>query len=139
MTAPATSTPLPASQSTHYDRLGGQAAVARLVDAFYSQMDTRAEARVVRAMHEADLSSTKAVLAFYLTEWLGGPKLYSTQRGHPRLRMRHAHFAIGVAERDAWLACMGAALDATGAQPDLRDELMQAFFKTADWMRNTQA
>jgi len=89
-------------------------------------------------MHEADLASTKTVLVFYLTEWLGGPKEYSTRRGHPRLRMRHAPFSIGVAERDAWLECMLAALEETGAEADLRKQLMQAFFKTADWMRNTQ-
>jgi len=126
------------ARATHFERLGGAAAVARLVDAFYRQMDTRADARGIRAMHEPDLASTKSVLVFYLCEWLGGPKDYSAQRGHPRLRMRHAPFAIGIAERDAWLACMRAALDETGAQAELRDELMQAFFKTADWMRNTQ-
>ena len=122
--------------SPHFEMLGGQAAVVRLVDAFYRHMDTRADARGIRAMHEADLASTKAVLVLYLCEWLGGPKDYSARRGHPRLRMRHAGFPIGVAERDAWLACMSAALDDAGAAPALRDELMAAFFKTADWMRN---
>jgi len=136
---PATQPTQPAAQRarpTHYERLGGDAAVARLVDAFYRHMDTRADARGIRAMHEPDLSPTKAVLVSYLCEWLGGPPRYSTQRGHPRLRMRHAGFAIGAAERDAWLACMRAALDETGADAALRDELMPAFFKIADWMRN---
>lgn len=127
---------LPLLRSPHYERLGGAPAVERLVDAFYRQMDTRAEARGIRAMHEADLASTKAVLRLYLCEWLGGPKDYSAQRGHPRLRMRHAAFSIGADERDAWLGCMRAALDEIGADASLRDELMQAFFKTADWMRN---
>lgn len=129
-------TPLPLLHTPHFERLGGAAAVERLVDAFYRQMDTRPDARGIRAMHEPDLSQTKAVLRLYLCEWLGGPKDYSAQRGHPRLRMRHAAFPIGAAERDAWLACMQAALDETGTAPALRDELMQAFFKTADWMRN---
>jgi len=122
--------------SPHFEMLGGQAAVERLVDAFYRHMDTRPDARGIRAMHEPDLASTKAVLVLYLCEWLGGPKDYSARRGHPRLRMRHAGFAIGVAERDAWLACMSAALDDVDATPALRSELMAAFFKTADWMRN---
>lgn len=122
--------------STHFERLGGEAAVVRVVDAFYTQMDTRADARGIRAMHGADLTHVKAVLANYLCEWLGGPKRYSEERGHPRLRMRHARFPIGAAERDAWLACMRAALDETGCDAALRDELMQAFFRTADWMRN---
>ncbi|ABE34500.1 bacterial-like globin family protein [Paraburkholderia xenovorans LB400] len=132
---------IPSSQqlprATHFDRLGGEPAVIRLVDAFYRRMDTRPDAQRIRAMHHPDLSSTKAVLVLYLCEWLGGDKQYSAQRGHPRLRMRHAAFAIGLAERDAWLTCMRGALDETGVDPALRDELMQAFFKTADWMRNT--
>ena len=122
---------------THFEAIGGQAAVDRLVDAFYAQMDSRAEARGIRAMHEADLGHTQAVLRLYLAEWLGGPKDYTAQRGHPRLRMRHGAFPIGVLERDAWLACMAAAMQQTGVPPDLHSVLMAAFFKTADWMRNT--
>ncbi len=129
--------PLPLLRPPHFEMLGGRAGVVRLVDAFYRQMDTRGDARGIRAMHEPDLASTKAVLVLYLCEWLGGPKDYSAERGHPRLRMRHAGFAIGLAERDAWLACMAAALDEVGAPPPLQRELMAAFFKTADWMRNT--
>ncbi len=121
----------------HFDAIGGQTGVVRLVDAFYRHMDTRPDAGGIRAMHEPDLSSTKAVLVLYLCEWLGGPKDYSAQRGHPRLRMRHTGFSIGVAERDAWLACMQAALIDVGVAPPLQGELMAAFFKTADWMRNT--
>jgi len=122
--------------SPHFERIGGEAAVVRLVNAFYRQMDTRPDARHIRAMHELDLSPVKTVLVKYLSEWLGGPKRYSAERGDPRLRMRHAPFPIGVSERDAWLACMRAALDETVAEPALRDGLMTAFFKTADWMRN---
>jgi hemoglobin len=123
--------------ATHFEALGGQAGVVRLVNAFYRHMDTRPDASGIRAMHAPDLSSTKAVLVLYLCEWLGGPKDYSARHGHPRLRMRHAGFAIGLPERDAWLACMRAALDDVGAVPVLQDALMTAFFKTADWMRNT--
>ena len=88
-------------------------------------------------MHGRDLTSTKQVLVLYLCEWLGGPQAYSAKQGHPRLRMRHGGFAIGVAERDAWLACMDAALTDIGTAPALQQTLMAAFFKTADWMRNT--
>ncbi|WP_454720223.1 MULTISPECIES: group II truncated hemoglobin [Cupriavidus] len=134
---PSAQPPMRPMPPTHYERLGGEPAIARLVEAFYRHMDTRPDARGIRAMHEPDLSRTRAVLVDYLCEWLGGPPRYSTQRGHPRLRMRHAGFAIGAAERDAWLACMRAALDETGTDAALRDELMPAFFKIADWMRNT--
>ena len=123
--------------SPHFEMLGGEAGVVRLVNAFYRHMDTRPDARGIRAMHAPDLASTQAVLVLYLCEWLGGPKAYSAQRGHPRLRQRHSSFSIGVAERDAWLACMRAALEDVGAAPALQDTLMSSFFKTADWMRNT--
>jgi hemoglobin len=123
---------------SHFEAIGGQSAVDRLVDAFYAQMDSRSDSRGIRALHEPDLAHTKAVLRLYLAEWLGGPKDYSAQRGHPRLRMRHAAFPIGAPERDAWLACMAAAMQQTGVPPDLQSVLMAAFFKTADFMRNTQ-
>lgn len=121
---------------TQFSRIGGAAAVDRLVEAFYARMDTLPEAKVIRAMHTADLSPTKEVLKRYLGEWMGGPPLYSQERGHPRLRMRHFGFKIGEAERDAWLLCMRGALDETVADAGLRAELFQAFFKLADWMRN---
>jgi hemoglobin len=124
-------------RSPHYALLGGEPAVRQLVDAFYRHMDTRSDAAEVRGMHGRDLTSVKAVLVLYLTEWLGGPQLYTPKQGHPRLRMRHGGFAIGMAERDAWLACMDAALTDIGAAPELHQTLMASFFKTADWMRNT--
>lgn len=130
--------PLPGLlQSPHFAQIGGEAVVVKLVDAFYRHMDARADTGVIRAMHAQDLASTKAVLVRFLCEWLGGPKAYSAQHGHPRLRMRHAAFAIGATERDAWLACMDAALTDVGAAPALHTALMASFFKTADFMRNT--
>lgn len=122
--------------SGHFEAIGEEPAVTRLVDAFYRQMDTHPEARVIRAMHGPDLEPVKAVLVRYLCEWLGGPRYYSAERGHPRLRMRHAPFSIGAAERDAWLDCMRAALEETGVDMALRDALMLAFFRIADFMRN---
>lgn len=122
--------------ASHYERIGGDAGVQRLVAAFYAHMDQRPEARAIRAMHPRDLSDTQSVLVLYLREWLGGPKEYSAQRGHPRLRMRHADFPIGIPARDAWMACINAALIDLQAPDDLHAALMQAFFKTADWMRN---
>lgn len=126
----------PSMAPSHFEMIGGHDGVVRLVNTFYREMDTRPDAAGIRAMHEPDLSSTKAVLVLYLCEWLGGPKDYTAQRGHPRLRMRHAGFSIGAAERDAWLACMQAALADTDATLALRSTLMAAFFKTADFMRN---
>src|SRR6266705_1654469 len=88
------------------DRVGGAVAIDRLVEAFYMRMDTLPEAKTIRAMHAPDLGSVKNVLKRYLSEWTGGPKLYSPEKGHPRLRQRHMGFSIGDAERDAWLLCI---------------------------------
>ena len=104
----------------------------RLVDAFYRAMDTREDARVIRAMHEADLGPTRALLARYLGEWMGGPKDYSRERGAPKLRHRHLPFAIDDAARDAWLACMRQALAETCPDAGLRAELDAAFSKVAN-------
>lgn len=123
-------------QLTRFKRIGGAPAVDRLVEAFYARVDSLPQAKTIRAMHADDLTATKDVLKRYLSEWLGGPPLYSRERGHPRLRMRHLPFKIGEAERDAWLQCMRIALDETVLDAGLRAELMHAFFNLADWMRN---
>jgi hemoglobin len=123
---------------THFSRLGGAPAVDRIVEAFYRRMDTLPEARTIRAMHLEDLAPTKAILKDYLGEWLGGPLLYSQKRGHPRLRMRHTRFAIGPAERDAWMLCMRSAL--ADAVPDkrLREHIEKKLYQLADWVRNDE-
>lgn len=87
-------------------------------------------------MHADELSETKNVLKRYLREWMGGPPLYSSKRGHPRLPMRHVGFEIGEAERDTWLACMRGAPDQVVSDTGVREELFRSFAKLADWMRN---
>lgn len=119
-----------------YDRLGGARAIDRLVEAFYHEMDTVSGAATIRALHPADLGPIKDVLKRYLTEWTGGPKLFSPERGHPRLRSRYVGFPIGEAERDAWLLCMRAALAVAVADDVARVELYTNMSKLADWMRN---
>jgi hemoglobin len=122
--------------ATPFERLGGAAAINVLVEKFYAEMDARPEARGVRALHAGNLGPVKFVLKRYLGEWLGGPPLYSRVRGHPRLRMRHLRFPVGEAERDAWLACMDAALTATVADAKLREAIYCAMAGLADHMRN---
>jgi hemoglobin len=131
--------PLPPSvdrTNPHFERLGGTPAVERLVDAFYDAMDQRADARAIRAMHPHDLAGTRAVLVSYLTEWLGGEKLYSARRGPPRLRRVHLPFAVDDAARTAWLACMQQALESSCDDGELRTSLLAAFSKIADHVRN---
>jgi hemoglobin len=121
---------------TPYTQLGGEPAVRELVDRFYAYMDTLPEARGIRAMHPEDLAGSKDKLFKFLSGWLGGPNLFEREYGHPRLRMRHFPFAIGLAERDRWLDCMARALDDMALSPALREALMAAFAQTATHMIN---
>lgn len=125
-------------QTPMFDRIGGAPAIDRLVEAFYRRMETLDEAAVIRAMHPDDLTGTKQVLKRYLSEWTGGPKLYSPEKGHPRLRQRHMGFRIGDVERDAWLTCMRGALQETVTDTDALSELDLALTRLADWMRNSE-
>lgn len=121
---------------THFDLLGGDEGVRRLVDRFYDLMDSEEHAAGIRALHPPDLSSSREKLYLFLTGWLGGPPLYVQRHGHPRLRARHLPFAIGVEERDAWVRCMEDALDEQPMPDELRDYLKQRFRAVADHMRN---
>ena len=124
------------AEDTPYARLGGDAAVRALVDRFYDLMELEPGYAQLRAVHGSDLTSARDKLYWFLSGWLGGPSLYIERFGHPRLRARHLPFAIGTAERDQWLACMNQAMVEQGVDEDLRQRLVQAFFQTADWMRN---
>jgi hemoglobin len=122
--------------ATPYERLGGDASVRTLVDRFYDLMDLEREYADLRRAHGSDLAAARDKLYWFLSGWLGGPDLYIERFGHPRLRARHLPFAIGVRERDQWLACMNQAMVECSVAEDLRVRLLQAFFQTADWMRN---
>lgn len=119
-----------------FDRIGGAPTIDRLVETFYARMDSLPEAEGIRALHAPDLAPTREVLKRYLGEWMGGPRLYSAEKGHPRLRQRHLHIPIGESERDAWLLCMRGALDETIDDPEARDAIYDAMAGLADWMRN---
>jgi hemoglobin len=121
---------------THYQRLGGEPAIRRLVESFYAHMDALPEAAGVRRMHPSDLAESREKLFLFLSGWLGGPQLYVEKYGHPKLRARHMPFPIGEAERDQWMLCMQWALTDLGIPDELRAELEGAFFRTADFMRN---
>lgn len=123
-------------ETTHYDLLGGADGVRRLVDRFYDLMDSEPEAAVVRALHAKSLKSSRDKLYMFLSGWTGGPQLYMEKFGHPRLRMRHFPFSIGVRERDEWLWCMRRALDEQDIASELREDLWQRFMVLADHMRN---
>ena len=119
-----------------FERIGGAFTIDRLVEGFYRRMDVLPDAEGIRAMHAANLEPTKNVLKRYLCEWMGGPKLYSAEKGHPRLRQRHMGFKIGELERDAWLLCMKGTLEESVAEVEARQEIYGLLAKLADWMRN---
>lgn len=121
---------------TPFQWIGGEARVRVLVDRFYDLMDLEPGFRVLRASHGSTLDSAREKLFWFLCGWLGGPEYYQERFGHPRLRMRHMPFSIGIEERDQWLACMDRAMAETQVDPQLRERLNRSFFQTADWMRN---
>lgn len=121
-----------------YEALGGEAAVRRLVDRFYDLMDTLPEAQGIRALHPAELASSREKLFLFLTGWLGGPPLYVERFGHPRLRARHLPFPIGESERDQWLFCMQQSVNELDVEQHWRDFLMEKFGGLADFMRNKE-
>ena len=109
---------------TLYERVGGQPFFDRLVERFY---DGVAKDPLLRHMYPDDLSDPKQHLAHFLGQYWGGPPTYSEERGHPRLRMRHVPFVIGLAERDAWLEHMVGAVETSGADGDAQRELTEYF------------
>jgi hemoglobin len=90
-----------------FDRVGGEQFFFDLIDFFYLGV---AGDPLLRPLYPDDLTESKHHLALFLVQYWGGPSTYNETRGHPRLRMRHAPFVIGPAERDAWLRHMHAAV-----------------------------
>ena len=121
---------------TPFERLGGETGVRTLVDRFYDLMDLEPAFAGIRRLHPATLDGSRDKLFWFLSGWLGGPDLYQQRFGHPRLRARHLPYAIGVRERDQWMACMEQAMTECGLDPLLVTRLKASFANTADWMRN---
>jgi hemoglobin len=126
------------SQSiTLYEAMGGADGLRALVDRFYDLMELEPEFAGIRAMHPPSTEGSREKLFMFLSGWTGGPDLFVERFGHPRLRARHLPFAIASSERDQWLRAMAWALEDVGLPESLRVRLMESFFQTADWMRNT--
>ena len=117
-----------------YARAGGTPFFERLVARFYAGVDGDP---LLRAIYpEADLAPAQHRLTLFLIQYWGGPTTYNAERGHPRLRMRHAPFVIGPAERDRWLLHMRAAIEELAPPPDVADELERYIAMAAEAMRN---
>jgi hemoglobin len=116
-----------------YELAGGDAPFRRLVDAFYARVERD---QLLRPLFPADLEPGKQRQFLFITQYFGGPARYNEQRGHPRLRMRHAPFVIGQAERDAWAGHMLAAIDEAGFVEPARTALREYFERSATFLIN---
>jgi hemoglobin len=122
------------SEDTPFLALGGEEPIRTIVDRFYDIID--ADAPTLRAMLPANDAVSRQKLYEYLVEWTGGDDLYSSHRGHPRMRMRHMPFAIGEHEVKTWLACMSEALDDNDVQGPVRGFLDDRLGALAIHMQN---
>jgi hemoglobin len=118
-----------------YEAAGGMPFFESLVDRFYAGVATDP---VLLAIYPDpdDLTNARRRLTLFLAQYWGGPRTYDAERGHPRLRMRHAPFAIGPAERDAWLAHMGEAITALDAPDEVVARLRAYVDMAAEALRN---
>ncbi|MEY2468843.1 MAG: hemoglobin [Actinomycetota bacterium] len=117
-----------------YEEVGGEPVFRQLVDAFYDGVE---HDPVLRPLYpEGDLQAARDRLRMFLEQYWGGPTTYSDSRGHPRLRMRHVPFTIGVRERDAWYSHMAAAVQAGGLSHDDEAEMLSYFANAATHLIN---
>ena len=123
--------------ATPFEAIGGENKVKALVERFYDLMDLEPKYSAWRAAHGSEWTKARQHLFWFLCGWMGGPQHYTERFGHPKLRLRHMPFSIGILERDQWVSCMEHAMQETGVPEDLRTQLSESFFQTADWMRNT--
>jgi hemoglobin len=117
-----------------YDVAGGMPFFEALVERFYTGV---AKDPILRRLYpEAELGDAQHRLTLFLAQYWGGPRTYDEERGHPRLRMRHAPFAIGPIERDAWLARMREAFAWSDPPPAVAERLLRYIDMAAEAMRN---
>jgi hemoglobin len=121
---------------TPFEWIGGEAQVHALAERFYDLMSLEPAYAQLRSVHGESLDDARQKLFWFLCGWLGGPQHYVERFGHPRLKMRHMPFRVGLVERDQWLACMAQAMAEVGVPEALQVKLKASFFQTADWMRN---
>jgi hemoglobin len=126
-----------AAEQTFYDAIGGQATIDRIVARFYEGV---AQDELLRPMYPREDLATGAAarrLALFLGQYWGGPTTYSDERGHPRLRMRHAPFAVTPTARDHWLRHFRAGLDTVNLPPELDQQFWAYVEHAAQFMINT--
>ena len=120
-------------EATVFERVGGEAWFADLVARFYRGV---AMDPLLRPLYPDDLTDSKAHMTAFLVQYWGGPGTYSEERGHPRLRMRHAPFVITSSERDAWLRHMVDAVRGGGLDDELEAQMIAYFENAATFLIN---
>ncbi len=120
------------NQSTVFDQLGAET-FRQLVDEFYARIE---QDPVLRPIFPPNLEKGKEAQYLFLMQYFGGPDIYNQQRGHPRLRMRHAPFSIGQAESELWLKHMLAAMEAVNIPEPARTVMQDYFKRSAPFMIN---
>ena len=119
---------------TFFEAVGGEPTFRRLVAGFYRRVATDP---VLRPLYPSeDLSGAEERLRLFLMQYWGGPHTYNERRGHPALRMRHHPFAIGPAERDAWIAHMTASVGDLHLPPELAAPLLEYLTTAATALAN---
>jgi hemoglobin len=124
----------PATEQTLYDAAGGMPFFERVVGRFYAGVAV--DPTLLPLYPEADLAGAERRLTLFLVQYWGGPRTYDVERGHPRLRMRHAPFAIGPDERDAWLRLMRASILDERPPAEVGARLLAYVEMAAEAMRN---
>ncbi len=120
---------------TFYDEIGGYPTIAKIVERFYEGV---AEDEVLRPLYpEEDLGPAAERFTLFLVQYWGGPTTYSDTRGHPRLRMRHAPFAVTPKARDHWLLHFRAGLDAANLTPEQDAKFWDYVTHAAQFMVNS--
>jgi hemoglobin len=122
-------------EQTFYDAVGGHETFARIVDRFYQGVATDAELRPLYP--EDDLGPAAERLTMFLEQYWGGPTTYSDRRGHPRLGMRHAPFAVTPRARDRWLTHMRTGVESAGMSAEHTAQMWEYLERAAHFLVNT--
>ena len=129
------SLPLYGNGDATFKAAGGLEGITRIVNRFYDLMDSLPEAKALRDMHSADLTASRQKLIYFLSGWMGGPKLFAEHYGSISLPVAHAHLPIDMAGKDSWLHCMSEALTELDYPEDFRHYLLQKLGTPAESIR----
>jgi hemoglobin len=122
-------------EDASYQAAGGREGIKQLVNDFYDLMDSLRESETIRALHKKDLSDARKKLSYFLSGWMGGPKLYQEHIGSISIPGFHRKFDIGSAEKDAWLLCMQRAIDKQNYSDEFKTYLLYQLSIPADRCR----